>query len=256
MANSKYEYVKSFEQPDILLQNVWIVVRIDGRSFHKFTTKHDYAKPNDDRGLSLMNRAALEVCKEFPDIVIAFGESDEYSFVLKKSCNLFERRSSKISSSIVSYFTSQFVYRWKEYFGDHELKYPPTFDSRCVLYPTDENIKDYLSWRQADTHINNLYNTCYWALVLKAGKTPIEAENELRGTFSDGKNEMLFSRFNINYNNLPAEYRKGSVIFKKMVQETNEENGVTKSKKRLIIEHVDIISEKFWKEYPDILGSK
>ncbi|EFA86333.1 tRNA-histidine guanylyltransferase 1 [Heterostelium album PN500] len=238
MANSKYEYVKLFEQPDSLLPNVWIVVRVDGRGFHKFTQKHDYAKPNDDRGLNLMNRCALEVCKEFTDIVIAFGESDEYSFVLKKQCTLFERRESKITSSIVSYFSSQFVYRWKEYFGDFELKYPPTFDSRAVCYPSDQNLRDYLSWRQADTHINNLYNTAYWALVLKGGKTPNEAELELRGTLSEQKNEILFSRFAINYNNLPQMYRKGSVIYRKMVAEERIDSRTgqptTKQKKRPI----------------------
>ncbi|KAF2075439.1 hypothetical protein CYY_003268 [Polysphondylium violaceum] len=258
MANSKYEYVKGFELPDTLLPNVWIVVRIDGRSFHKFTTKHEYSKPNDDRGLNLMNRCALEVFKEFPDIVIAFGESDEYSFVLKRSCNLFERRASKISSSIVSYFTSQFVFRWKEYFGEYQLKYPPTFDSRAVCYPTNENLRDYLSWRQADTHINNLYNTCYWALVLKDNKTPVEAENELRGTFSDNKNELLFTKFNINYNSLPAVYRKGSVIYRKMVQEesidSRNNQPIVKSKKRAVVEHIDIISDQFWKENQDILN--
>jgi hypothetical protein len=32
---ARYEYVKSFEQSDLLLPNTWIVVRIDGRGFHK-----------------------------------------------------------------------------------------------------------------------------------------------------------------------------------------------------------------------------
>jgi tRNA(His) guanylyltransferase len=36
MANSKYEYVRDFEQPDSLLKNTWVVVRIDGRGFHKY----------------------------------------------------------------------------------------------------------------------------------------------------------------------------------------------------------------------------
>jgi hypothetical protein len=35
MANSKFEYVKNFEQDDTLLRNTWIVVRIDGRGFTK-----------------------------------------------------------------------------------------------------------------------------------------------------------------------------------------------------------------------------
>ncbi|KYQ90762.1 tRNA-histidine guanylyltransferase 1 [Tieghemostelium lacteum] len=260
MANSKYEYVKSFETLDKLLPNVWIVVRVDGRSFHKFTQKHEYQKPNDERGIQLMNRCAFEVCQEFTDIVIAFGESDEYSFVLGRSCNLFERRESKISSSIVSYFTSQFVYRWREYFNDYPLRYPPTFDSRAVCYPSNENLRDYLSWRQADTHINNLYNTCFWTLVLKGNKTPAEAEAALCGTLAEQKNEILFTQFQINYNNLPQMYRKGSVIYRKLVEESylDQKSNQQKSKfkKRLVIEHIDIISDKFWKENPSLLNDK
>lgn len=36
MAKSKFEYVRSFELEDKCLQNCWIVVRLDGRSFHRF----------------------------------------------------------------------------------------------------------------------------------------------------------------------------------------------------------------------------
>lgn len=38
MANSKFEYVKQFEQPDSLLPNTWIVVRLDGRGFTKYVS--------------------------------------------------------------------------------------------------------------------------------------------------------------------------------------------------------------------------
>lgn len=50
MANSKFEYVRTFEADDRILPNTWIVVRIDGKAFHKFTEKHDYEKPNDFNG--------------------------------------------------------------------------------------------------------------------------------------------------------------------------------------------------------------
>ncbi len=36
MANSKYEYVKGFEQNDTLLPQTWIVIRVDGRAFTRF----------------------------------------------------------------------------------------------------------------------------------------------------------------------------------------------------------------------------
>jgi len=39
-----------------------------------------------------MNAAARHVMAEYHDCVLAFGESDEYSFLLRKSSTLFERR--------------------------------------------------------------------------------------------------------------------------------------------------------------------
>lgn len=50
MAKSRYEYVKTFESEDKILPNVWIVVRVDGKGFHKFCKKHDFVKPNDYSG--------------------------------------------------------------------------------------------------------------------------------------------------------------------------------------------------------------
>ncbi|KAF5130582.1 tRNA(His) guanylyltransferase [Metarhizium anisopliae] len=99
MANSKFEYVRNFEQPDLLLPNTWIVVRIDGRAFTKMCAKYKFQKPNDRRALDLMNVAAMAVVTDIPEIIIAYGVSDEYSFVLHKSCDLFERRARYVASS-------------------------------------------------------------------------------------------------------------------------------------------------------------
>lgn len=35
MAKSKFEYVRDFEADDTCLPNCWIVVRLDGRNFHR-----------------------------------------------------------------------------------------------------------------------------------------------------------------------------------------------------------------------------
>jgi len=35
MANSRWAYVRSFEQPDTLLPQCWVVVRVDGKGFTK-----------------------------------------------------------------------------------------------------------------------------------------------------------------------------------------------------------------------------
>eukprot|EP00026_Physarum_polycephalum_P014727 Phypoly_transcript_15274.p1 GENE.Phypoly_transcript_15274~~Phypoly_transcript_15274.p1 ORF type:complete len:281 (+),score=37.75 Phypoly_transcript_15274:70-843(+) len=256
MAKSKYEYVKNFESSDVLLPNVWIVVRIDGKAFTRFTTEHKYTKPNDDRGLGLMNACALSVMKEFSDIVVSYGESDEFSFVLRRKATLFQRRESKIITNIVSYFTSNFVFQWPQFFPSTPLLYPPTFDARAVCYPAPENLRDYLSWRQVDCHINNMYNTCFWALV-GSGKTNVEAENILKGTLSDAKNEILFTQFGINYNTLSEMYKKGSIVVKQSVNETTKDSRtgeeVTRPKIRLVVLHEDLIRDKFWQDHPQIL---
>lgn len=218
MANSKYEYVRQFETHDVLLPDTYIVVRIDGKKFHEFSKFYDFAKPNDERALKLMNACAKNVVLKYKsDMILAFGESDEYSFILRKDTKLFNRRSDKIASLFVSLFTSNYVALWPKFFTDRplDLKHLPYFDSRCVLYPSLTIVKDYLSWRFVDTHINNLYNTAFWQLVLKCGMTPQESENRLSGTVSSEKQEILFTDCGVNYNNEPEMFKKGSLVTNK-----------------------------------------
>lgn len=62
----------------------------------------------------------------------------------------------KIVSLVVSCFTGSYIRFWLDYFQERPLLSTPTFDGRAICYPSDKNIRDYLSWRQADTHVNNL----------------------------------------------------------------------------------------------------
>ncbi|KAL2154986.1 hypothetical protein VTH82DRAFT_3662 [Thermothelomyces myriococcoides] len=280
MANSKFEYVKQFEQADNLLPNTWIVVRIDGRGFTKFSAKYGFEKPNDKRALELMNAAARAVMAELPDITIAYGVSDEYSFVFHKSCSLFERRASKLVSTVVSTFTAYYVHFWPVHFPDTPLSPPmPSFDGRAVCYPTVQNLRDYMSWRQVDCHINNLYNTTFWALIQLGGLDATEAEKTLKGTYAADKNEILFSRFGINYNNEPEMYKKGSVVFRdyelvepgshnttaevdnlaEPVQQSKtqaENDKKRRAKARIVVQHLDIIKDDFWDRRPWLLSNK
>lgn len=87
---------------------------------------------------------------------------------------------------------------------------------------------------QREAHINNLYNTTFWALVQNGGQTTTEAHATLRvipppriydssltsfqGTVSATKHEMLYSRFGINYNEISQRFKKGSVIVREIVR--------------------------------------
>lgn len=250
MAGSRYAYVRNFELPDPVLPNTYMLVRIDGKGFHKFSNDHQFTKPNDERALELMNESARFVMKDLrPEITLAFGESDEYSFLLRPSCTLYKRRSSKLVTHIVSLFTSAYVFNWSKYMNC-TLQYPPSFDGRLVVYPTQKEVKDYFAWRQVDTHINNLYNTTFWALVLQGKQTEREAHETLKGSISSDKNEILFNRFQINYDKLPAMFRKGTTLTwdARPNDEATQDKKAEKVKARLRTLHVDIIGSQFWTE--------
>ena len=200
----------------------------------RFCQAHAFQKPNDPLGLQLMTHAATQVMEQAKDIIMAFGESDEYSFVFRKSTTYFERREDKILTTITSIFSSSYVFYWEKYFKE-KLKFVPSFDGRIILYPDIKILRDYFSWRQVDTHVNNLYNTTFWALVLKGGKCEKEAHEILKGSNSGTKNEILHEQFKINYNNEPQMYKKGTTLLK-------EESGIMPY-------YEDIIANEFWDKH-------
>jgi tRNA(His) guanylyltransferase len=113
--------------------------------------------------------------------------------------------------------------------------------------------------------------------------TNTAAELELKGTLASDKNEILFQCFQINYNDEPAVFRKGTVIYRDY--SSNDESGPTeleggnfhqkppktlpnprsksqreKERKRklkatICLEHVDLVGDEFWRQRPWILAA-
>lgn len=259
MACSRFEYVKNFELADNALPETYMVVRIDGRGFTKFSDLQEFKKPNDLAALEVMNTAALEVVKHFEEIILAYGQSDEYSFAFSSKSMVFDRRREKIVSTVVSLFTAAYVMNFQKITGK-DLKMIPTFDGRLVCYPTLKILADYFSWRQADCHINNLYNFCFWTLVQQGKLDRKAAEQRLSKTLSDAKNELLFTEFGINYSQTDAIGRKGTVLRRiweadpekqKKYEEIKEKNPEKKidpprKKQKIINTNEDIIGKEFW----------
>ncbi|KAL5662584.1 hypothetical protein ACJX0J_029709, partial [Zea mays] len=221
-----------------------------------FSKVHAFEKPNDENALRLMNACATAVLEKFPDIAFAYGVSDEYSFIFREETEFYHRRESKILSLCVSYFTSVYVMKWKDFFPNKELKEPPYFDARAVCYPNLKTIRDYLAWRQVDCHINNQYNTCFWMLV-KSGKSEQEAQLALKGTFAKDKNELLAKQFQINYDDELAMFRKGSSVYREKVETTVKIDDygepIKRPRLKVTVAHVDTIGTAFWENHPHIL---
>ncbi|KAI4114463.1 MAG: hypothetical protein LQ345_004756 [Seirophora villosa] len=184
---------------------------------------------------------------------------------------------SKILTTVVSTFTSYYIHLWASCFPDKPLSSPmPSFDGRVVQYPSFQNLRDYLSWRQIDCHINNLYNTTFWALVQKGGMLRAEAEETLKGSVAADKNEILFSRFGMNYNDELEQFRKGSVMYRDYEDETKallntapskshqgepsrtqKEKGKKRPRKaEITLQCTDLIRDEFWNARPWLFSDR
>lgn len=234
------ESMENFELQERLLYDTYIVVRIDGKCFTPFCKLYNFKKPFDDRLIHLMVSCGKNVLKQFPDIILGYGQSDEFSFVFQRDTNLFERKRDEIISAIVSVFASSFVINWKIYFPSLELKDPPGFDARAVLYPNIEKLHDYLCWRQADSHINCFYNYTL-NTIIDDGKMDGPAATEfLKGKESEEKYQILRDH-GIEYSKLPLVHRRGTILLN--VDGHIEEN------------QNDMIQESFWTQYGPLFVS-
>ena len=241
----KLDNLALFEENSKLIPHNWLVARIDGKGFTRFCNEHNFSKPNDLRSLELMNEAAEEVMKHFSDLLLSYGDSDEYSFMFARYRSNLKIKTNELISIIASIFSGSYTFHWTKYFEDETLKLPPSFDSRLVFYPNNSTIRDYLSWRQVDCHINNLYNTCFWSLVQNSHISQKEATEKLRYTFSADKRKILIDDFNLEYDNELEIFRKGTIFYK-----NNSESSL------LVKKHCDIINDKFWNDNPHILGKE
>src|ERR1051325_9249696 len=86
-----------------LIPGAWPIIRVDGRSFSRFTESR-FEKPFDPAFRDLMIRAAETLLRELQGIY-AYTESDEISLLLPRDWNLFDRELEKavsISASVAS----------------------------------------------------------------------------------------------------------------------------------------------------------
>lgn len=101
MANTRFGYVRQYELADPLLPGTFLVVRLDGKGFHGFADRYGFEKPNDRRALDLMNAAAMRTMASETlrqHVTLAFGESDEFSFLIDSKSDLFSRRARSVDN--------------------------------------------------------------------------------------------------------------------------------------------------------------
>lgn len=195
-------YEESLDQ--YILPDMYIVARLDGRSFTRLTKEIcQFEAPFDIRFRDLM----VDTVKELMDssgfnIVYGYTESDEISLLFHKDDNTFGRKVRKINTTLAGEASAFFSLK---------LGQKATFDCRVVPLPSIDRVKDYFAWRQEDSHRNSLNAWDYWTLR-KEGKSVEEATSAVEGKTVAEKNELLFQR-GINYNDLPAWQKRGTGVY-------------------------------------------
>lgn len=196
--------------------NVWTVVRIDGRSFSRYTEAR-FDKPFDPRFRDLMLSAVRALMAE-TNALYGYIESDEISLLLPRSWAMFDREVEKIVSVLAGVASATFSVAAGE--AAH-------FDARVWVGATDADVVDYFRWRQSDATRCCLNGWVYWTLR-NEGSSVGEATHAMERQSVAWKNEALFER-GINFNEVPLWQRRG-IGLRWEAYEIESENPITKER--------------------------
>ena len=223
-----------------ILPEIFIVTRLDGRSFTRLTKDVcQFEAPFDTRFRDLMVDTTKHLMEKSGfRIIYGYTQSDEISLLFAPDENTFNRKVRKINTTLAGEASA---------FFSMSLGRLATLDCRVVPLPNKEKVVDYFRWRQEDAHRNALNSWCYWTLR-KEGKNVSAASRELENKSVSYKNELLFER-GINFNDLPKWQKRGVGICLKEVDREGF-NPLTKEKvitkrKQLDVDYELEIGDKY-----------
>ena len=201
-------YEQSLDQ--VLLPELYLAARLDGRSFTRLTKEIcRFEAPFDIRFRNMM----AETLKALMDcgfrVVYGYSESDEISLLFHPDENTFGRKVRKYNSTLAGVASAAFSL---------QLGQMAVFDCRMIPLPSVERVRDYFRWRQEDAHRNALNAHCYW-MLRKEGASVAEATSALTGRSVADKNELLFSH-GVNFDKLPSWQKRGFGVWWKDVVKT------------------------------------
>jgi tRNA(His) 5'-end guanylyltransferase len=199
------EKMRVFETAhDLLaLPGLFLVARIDGRSFTRLTREvHRFDAPFDERFRDMMVATTEHLMSCGFRVIYGYTQSDEISLLFHPEENSFGRKLRKYISILAGEASAKFALL----LGAHAA-----FDCRISELPNVEFVRDYFRWRNEDAHRNALNGHCYWALR-KDGLSVAAATKRLEGMSVAKKNELLFQH-GVNFNDVPNWQKRGVGLY-------------------------------------------
>ncbi len=218
-----------------LTRKMPVMIRIDGKSFHSFTK--GFSRPYDEVFHNAMNSTLQYLCKNIQGCKFGYTQSDEISLVLTDLDTLttdgwFDYGVQKMCSVAASMATLQFnrafadeANKWfqnritVESVEDYELGTAKIweaynkalikgamFDARVFSIPEEEVVNCFI-WRQQDATRN---------AIQMLGQTHF-SHKQLEGRSCNDIQDMLFIEREINFNDMPVEFKRGVCCYRTQV---------------------------------------
>ena len=197
--------------------NNYLYVRIDGRSFSKFTK--NLKRPYDEDFSNIMIQVTEHLVKEF-HATIGYTQSDEISLILKNGYHskcIFKGKKQKIVSTLAAYASAVFNKLLVKYPSlEIDEKAIPTFDCRAFNLPSVDEAANCILWREADATKNS---------VSMAAQSYFSF-NELFKKNTSVMKDMLLTQKNVNWDLYPTHFKYGTYVQRELF----EIEGATRSR--------------------------
>lgn len=181
-----------------------VYARIDGRSFSSFT--RGLNRPYDV-AMSQAMRETTRWLVEETGACMGYTQSDEISLCWYSNNHqtqiFFDGRITKMVSTLAAMSTAKFSSVCRASGGELAKRADerlPTFDARVFQLPTLDECANSFLWRELDATKN----------AISMAAQSVFSHKELQGVSGAQKQEMLFQRAGINFNDYPAFFKRGS----------------------------------------------
>jgi tRNA(His) 5'-end guanylyltransferase len=196
--------IEMIEAGRILIPQLPIMARLDGRSFSSFTK--GLKRPFDERLTDLMI-ATTKFLVEETGATVALVQSDEISLCIWNDNYdtevIFNGRFQKLTSVFASLATYFFNKELPKYIPEKANKMA-LFDCRVWNVPNLDEATNCFLWRELDATKN---------AISMAAQSQF-SHKELQGKHGNEMQEMLFQQRGINFNDYPSKFKRGSFIKK------------------------------------------
>lgn len=149
-----YEKIADYQ----LMPNTYIVTRLDGRAFSKFTKAIGFKKPFDLDFVEAMKNATKRLIQS-THASLGYTQSDEVTLIFKPERERFSNRVEKLCSTLASEMTLYFyqeLIKINSNYIEKLNKLNPIFDCRVFNVPSKKEALNAVLWREQDAVKNSI----------------------------------------------------------------------------------------------------